>query len=437
MAPDDTRLTSDTSPAARHGSQWAVFAALVVCLVVTGLLSSGRLVAIAERMTFGPGRDRMLSLAQDVDGLAHRVGLDRPAALVDVVVGPRDALPSFALPNTAPLAEASAESNPTVAPTAASLPTATSSPAPTVTTAPSATPTSPATPTAAEAVGVAGTPTSEAATATPEQPLPSSTPPPSTTTASPAPTPDDTTPGQRPAAPTAAPTAIVAQPRRPAGLRAVTTDNPLRVLTGGDSFAQPLGYDLNGYAAKYKLITTQLDFKISTGLARPDFFDWPARLRAIMAQKPAPEVVVLVVGGNDTQNMWDEQRVYVRGTEAWQAEYGRRAAEVMDIVGQGGARLYWVGMPIMRDEERNRIVDGMNQAVVAQMEQRPWVRYVDLWALFQDRDGHFATYLPDETGEMIPVRQNDGVHLTWQGNTWVSALVYRALERDYAFPLPP
>ena len=444
MAPDDTRLPSDTPPADRPGSQWAVFAGLVVCLVVTGLLSSGRLVAIAERMAFGPGRDTMLSLAQEVDGVARTLGLDRPAALVDVALGPRDALPSFALPNTAQLAEASTEPDPPVAPTVASPPTATASPAPTATIASSATPTAETTPTQAESTPSAEPATTEGTATPPPEPAASATVAPPSATPSPAPaqpttapTLDDTTPGQRPAAPTAAPTAVAAEPSRPTGLRAVTTDNPLRVLTAGDSFAQPLGYDLNGYANKYKLITTQLDFKISTGLARPDFFDWPARLRAIMAQRPAPEVVVLVVGGNDTQNMWDEQRVYVRGTEAWEAEYGRRAAEVMDIIGQGGARLYWVGMPIMRDEERNRLVDGMNKAAVAQMEARPWVRYVDLWTLFQDNEGNFATYLPDATGEMVQVRQNDGVHLTWQGNSWVSALVYRALERDYAFPPPP
>ena len=343
MASDDTHLPPDTPPTHRSGQQWAVYAALVVCLVVTCLLSSGRLVAIAERMAFGPGRDTMLSLAQDVDGLARSLGLDRPAALVDLALGPRDALPSFALPNPAQLAEASAEPEPTAPAPAAAPPTATVRPSPTATTAPPATPTPPSTPTATEPTATPDPATAEAATATPGEPTATASPTPAPPTA--APTADDTAPDARPAAPTAAPTAVAAAPERPTGLRAVTTDNPLRVLTAGDSFAQPLGYDLNGYAAKYKLITTQLDFKISTGLARPDFFDWPARLRAIMAQRPAPEVVVLVVGGNDTQNMWDEQRVYVRGTEAWDAEYARRAAEVMDIVGQGGARLYWVGMP--------------------------------------------------------------------------------------------
>jgi hypothetical protein len=216
----------------------------------------------------------------------------------------------------------------------------------------------------------------------------------------------------------------------------VSPDNPLRVLTAGDSFAQPMGYDLNGYASRHKMIVTQLDFRISSGIARPDYFDWPARLRAIMAQEPAPEVVVFVVGGNDTQNMWNAERVFVRGTPAWHAEYSRRAAEVMDIVGERGARLYWVGMPITRDEERNGYVQVMNQAVVDATEGRPWVHFVDIWELFQDNNGNFATYLPNERGEMVQVRQNDGIHLTLLGNTWVSALVYRAMERDFGFAGP-
>jgi hypothetical protein len=234
----------------------------------------------------------------------------------------------------------------------------------------------------------------------------------------------------------AAPTAIVANPRPKTGLRLVTPDQPLRVLTAGDSFAQPLGYELNAYANRYKMMMTQLDFKLSTGLTRPDFFDWPARLRAIMAQRPAPEVIVFVIGGNDTQNMWNAHRVFVRRTPDWQAEYTRRAAEVMDIVGSGGARLFWVNMPIMRDPERNEIVKHMNEAVVAAVEERSWVHYVDTYTLFQDADGAFATYLPDEKGVMVQVRQNDGVHLTWAGNGWVTALVYRALERDYGFDTP-
>ena len=65
MAPDDTRLIPDTPPAARPGSQWAVFAGLVVCLVVTGLLSSGRLVAIAEKREAKPAEPAPVATAPE------------------------------------------------------------------------------------------------------------------------------------------------------------------------------------------------------------------------------------------------------------------------------------------------------------------------------------------------------------------------------------
>lgn len=438
----------ENKPAPQRGAQWSVFLALVVCLVTTGLLSSGRLVQIAERLPFGPGRDSVLAGAQTIDSMARSLGFHQPAALVDIALGPRDALPRFELPQTAQLAVA-AEITPDLS--------LTPSPVDTPTLAPTAMPSPTIVPASLTPTSLPPMPTASLPTATPlviPPPQPNETLPP--TPATPAeptaadtavpPTPrPPTAPSQASATPlaasptpaeTPAPTAIVANPPPKAGLRLVTADQPLRVLTAGDSFAQPLGYELNAYANRYKMIVTQLDFKLSTGLTRPDFFDWPARLRAIMAQRPAPEVIVFVIGGNDTQNMWNAQRVFVRRTADWQEEYARRAADVMDIVGQGGARLFWVNMPIMRDPERNEIVKAMNEAVQVALEDRPWVHYVDTYTLFQDPDGAFATYLPDEKGEMVQVRQNDGVHLTWAGNGWVTALVYRALERDYGFEKP-
>jgi hypothetical protein len=41
-------------------------------------------------------------------------------------------------------------------------------------------------------------------------------------------------------------------------------------------------------------------FQISTGLSRPDYYDWPAHLEQDMAAVD-PRVVVLLVGANDDQ----------------------------------------------------------------------------------------------------------------------------------------
>ena len=57
------------------------------------------------------------------------------------------------------------------------------------------------------------------------------------------------------------------------------------------------------YSKKDGYITTRLDSKISSGLARPDYFDWPARLTQAMAGDPRPEAVVFMVGANDDTDL--------------------------------------------------------------------------------------------------------------------------------------
>ena len=68
------------------------------------------------------------------------------------------------------------------------------------------------------------------------------------------------------------------------------------------------------------------------GLARPDNFDWPTRLRALAADFP-PDVLVFSVGSNDAQDLTDaagDVVVPMSDEQAWDAEYSRRLAEVFD-----------------------------------------------------------------------------------------------------------
>ena len=215
--------------------------------------------------------------------------------------------------------------------------------------------------------------------------------------------------------------------------RIVTTADPLRVYVAGDSFATWMGYDFADYAKRDDLITSLLDFKISSGLARPDYFDWPARLTQEMAGTPPPEAVVWFAGANDYVDMRTDAGSLTRGTPEWLAEYGKRAGAVMDIVGRGGGQMYWVGQPIMRDRARAKVAADINTVVQAEAESRPWVHYLDIWAMFTDANGSYAAYVPDGSGELAQVRQSDGIHLTRVATTWVSDRVYAAMQRDFKF----
>ena len=78
--------------------------------------------------------------------------------------------------------------------------------------------------------------------------------------------------------------------------------DPARVLVVGDSDAGTFGPYLEELLDDTGVAETTVDYKVSSGLARPDFFDWPAHLRP---ELPAvdPDIVVVTFGGNDAQGL--------------------------------------------------------------------------------------------------------------------------------------
>lgn len=234
--------------------------------------------------------------------------------------------------------------------------------------------------------------------------------------------------GDSPAVGQALPGAAGIRPRRQ-----VTAANPLRVYVAGDSFAEWLGADINTYGQQSGAMTTSTDGKISSGLLSPNFFDWPARFRQTL---PAlkPDVVVLILGANDLHGLSTSAGYFEPGSAGWQEEYGRRQGEMMDLVGQAGAELYWLAEPPMRDPAQNAAARAVNAAAQVQIAQRPWVHYVDSWKLFSDKNGNYTSFGVDQSGQTTILRQDDGLHLSREGTTWLAALAYGQMRRDWQLP---
>lgn len=355
------------------GDAWRICGAVAICFAITLLLNTKSLVKIAEAEPDGAGRTLLLTTARGLDAAASAVRLDRLNGWIDGALDRKDEAPRFdAVPTPLPAGDAA---------TTAATPTD-------IALARNAAPPAPATPAAASV-------------ASPAQ-------------------------GTLPAPTAAAPALATPRP--------ITTSNQLRVYVAGDSFVDWVGYDLADYGKKDGYITTLLDSKISSGLARPDYFDWPARIAQAMAGDPRPEAVVFFVGANDYTDLRVESGTLARGTPEWSAEYRKRAAAVMDTAGRGGAQFYWVGQPIMRDKARSKVAAEINAAVLAEATKRPWVHFIDTYAMFTDADGNYAAFLPGADGELVRVRQDEGIHLTRTGTTWVSEAVYKAIKRDWKIP---
>lgn len=252
-----------------------------------------------------------------------------------------------------------------------------------------------------------------------------------TTTTTTGPPPGDR-PGDRPGTgdrppPTAEPpsTTTTTEPPR----RRPTAEDPLRVWMAGDSMMGNLATAIGRMVAddpRYRLDTR---WEIATGLARPDVLDWPAAVAGQVAEGD-PEVVVLMFGGNDDQDMQAGDRYLPFASPEWQAEYRHRVALTMDQAAQGGRTVIWVGMPYTTRERLNQAVTMVNDIVRTEADVRDNVRYFDVASALTP-GGAFQEFLTAPDGDTVRARERDGVHVTLDGWSVVAPLLLATIAEEY------
>jgi hypothetical protein len=202
--------------------------------------------------------------------------------------------------------------------------------------------------------------------------------------------------------------------------------DPAVVLIAGDSDAGTFGPYLETLMDDTGIVTTQLDYKVSSGLSRPDFFDWPSHFRQIVPQVQ-PDIVVVTFGGNDPQGLTDGTKPdgspnFIVGEPTgdgdaeWRAEYGRRVGDVMDYLSSEGRTLIWVGIPNDDNPDVTMRLQVQDEVVRAEAAKRPQVKFVDAWKRFSGREGGWAEWVIDPRDKQAKdVRADDGFHLNTVG----------------------
>ena len=209
---------------------------------------------------------------------------------------------------------------------------------------------------------------------------------------------------------------VVPKPPPPRG-----NGGPKSVLVTGDSFAYYLGQQLT--AARRPRVTT-VESRHSSGLARPDFFDWRTRARAQVAELK-PGAVVVFLGANDCQPVrvgWTGRWATV-GSSAWVGEFRRRATELLRIyAGPDGKRpVQWVGLPIAERPDIAACYRAINGATAAAARDVRGAAWVDSWSLYAV-GGRYSAHVGG-----VLARQEDGIHLTPAGTRFLTRKVYALL----------
>jgi len=189
---------------------------------------------------------------------------------------------------------------------------------------------------------------------------------------------------------------------------------PLEVWFVGDSLLQYVESSLLREQGQPPLFAHHFAWRYSTGLARPDYFDWPGRI-AERLETGDPDAIVVMLGGNDGQAMSAASEVLVRESEEWIAEYRARAKAMAAVMASKGAEVFWIGLPVMRNRGMHRRAQLMNAAYAQAAADIESVQYVDIWDLFADDEGRYTKHLKDPDGIRRVARGNDGVHFSRGG----------------------
>ena len=208
--------------------------------------------------------------------------------------------------------------------------------------------------------------------------------------------------------------------------------HPMHLYIAGDSMAGIPGMALVNLAKDTKLIKPLLDYHISTGLVRPDFFNWPLQLQQ-QVKAFDPGAAVVMWGANDNQGVETSSgKVYQFGSDGWKKEYRKRIEDVIAILFAGGVRrIYWVGQPIMPDSSYDRQIRLMNDLFKSAAAKHDGVQYIDAYTLFSNGSGGYSQYLKDDHGETQQVREADGEHLTYAGGMRLAKAVMAAIKADW------
>ena len=176
-----------------------------------------------------------------------------------------------------------------------------------------------------------------------------------------------------------------------------------------------------------------IDFDRGSGLSRPDFVDWPARLAGV-SRDLAPDTMVVYFGGNDAQPLKVDGVVYEPEDAEWQAEYRGRVGALMDQLSDAGHHVYWMGLPIPSTEKMVRRFGILNTIYEEEAATRDAISFVAMWDVFADANGNYAEYLPNQNGDVVDMRLNDGIHFTTAGAYRAARPTIARIIEDFGLP---
>jgi hypothetical protein len=187
---------------------------------------------------------------------------------------------------------------------------------------------------------------------------------------------------------------------------------------------------------KYNIADTKIDYKVSSGLNRIDYYDWYARTRKIINDYQ-PDVVIVLFGANDTQDITDFQgKSRVILSKEWQKTYQERVEKYAKLLDSSSVRkVYWVGQSIPNKSGYLKAFPIMNDIYKNASNSSAKLEFISTWDTFAQA-GKFLPVVADKSGKRGYVKNNDGLHFTSHGAQIISDLIIDQMANDKILKAP-
>lgn len=197
---------------------------------------------------------------------------------------------------------------------------------------------------------------------------------------------------------------------------------PYRILIIGDSFIAVyggVGDPLEKELLSYKEVEVHRLGRVSSGLSRPDYFNWELTIKELISQYKF-NISIVMLGLNDAQALTtSEGKVVVNylkfGKEEWIKEYAKRVSDLLAIFKENNITVFWIGLPVMKNKSYSDKIQILNQIYETEVKKSENAYFISTQELLTDDKGNYIAYLTDEKGKQKLIRASDGIHLTFFG----------------------
>ncbi len=208
-----------------------------------------------------------------------------------------------------------------------------------------------------------------------------------------------------------------------------TPSQATTLLVLGDSLALGLAPSLERALEKYEGLTFARVGKVSSGLTIPHLFNWDKNIAGLIDEHKA-SILVVMMGVNDANNnvRVGDKKAFV-GTPSWPQAYQERVENFLKIIADRQVAVYWVGLPVVRDEAMSQRIEIANCSAREACAKFSNCRFIDTRGVLTDESGQYTNFKKDNRGYNIRIRAKDGVHFSTEGGDLLSEYILQYISQ--------